>query len=114
MTRSLFFDHVNGYMVRLNMNTDILEKQGIDYHNAKKWKGEMHLDKVQEKFYSVEEIHGAQVFGLISKNSRNVIKRTKITKHAYPEKIIVHNGYAYYVYRQNFDDNLNKLFRQKL
>jgi hypothetical protein len=108
------FDHVNGYMIRLNSKAEVIDKSPIDYHNAKKWKGEMHLDNEQGKFYSVEEIHGAQVFGLVSKGSRNVIKRTKITRHAYPDKVVVYNGYAYYVYRQSFDDNLNKLFRQKL
>ena len=38
----------------------------------------------------------------------------KITKHAYPEKVVVRNGFVYYAYKPNYDANLNKLYRQKL
>ena len=111
---SYIFDHVNSKMIRIDINRNILDKKDITHHTLKKWKGEMHLDQDRDRFYSVEEIHGAQVFGLISPTSAQIIRRTKIHKHAYPEKVIVYGGYAYYVYRQNFNDNLNKLFRQKL
>ena len=111
---TFIFDHVNGEMVRLNRNREVLWKDSINYHNESRWKGEMQLDQKRDIFYSVEERHGAQIYGRLSTKSGNIIRKTKITRHAYPEKVIVYNGYAYYAYRQSFEDNLDKLFRQKL
>jgi hypothetical protein len=108
------FDHVNNCLVRLNSAREQLDKVDIYYHEEQKWKGEMHLDMGSELFYTVQEIHGAQIFGLLSMDSVSIQRRTKITKHAYPEKVIIYRGFAYYIYRQNVDDNLNKLFRQRL
>ncbi|NRA11076.1 MAG: hypothetical protein HRT57_03870 [Crocinitomicaceae bacterium] len=108
------FDHVNGEMVRLTMDREVLDKRPIGYHNEKHWKGEVQLDTKRNIFYTVEEKHGAQIFGRVSLESGEVDRKTKITKHAYPEKVIVYNGFAYYVYRQFVDDNLNKLFRQRI
>lgn len=108
------FDHVNGYRVRIDKDTSVIDKMPLSHHTTKKWKGEMHLDNARGRFYSVEERNGAQIFGLLSRDSKRVIRRTKITRHAYPRKVIVYQGYAYYTYREYFDDNLNKLFRQKL
>ncbi|MFT5860941.1 MAG: hypothetical protein ACI865_003057 [Flavobacteriaceae bacterium] len=108
------FDHVNSKMVRLDNHRRELDKVEISYHNERKWKGEMHLDAGSGVFYSVQEVHGAQIFGLLAMDSIEIKKRTKLTKHAYPEKVIVFKGYAYYIYRQYCDDNLNKLFRQRL
>ncbi|GEM_PF-2620624 len=111
---TLVFDHVNGQMVRITEERNIVSKVPISYQNEKKWKGEMHLDDSRGNIYSVEEKHGAQIFGLISMNKGKIIRRSKITRHAFPEKIIVYRGHAYYLYKEYFEDNLNKLFRQKL
>lgn len=108
------FDHVNGLRIRIDKKRKVIDKTVIDYHNEKRWKGEMHLDTKRKKFYSVQQRHGAQIFGLLSLDGKRIVRKTKITRHAYPEKVIVYNGFAYYVYRQFVDDNLNKLFRQKL
>ncbi|MFT5777126.1 MAG: hypothetical protein ACI837_000057 [Crocinitomicaceae bacterium] len=108
------FDHVNACLVRLDNRRQELDRVEISYHQERKWKGEMHLDAGSQLFYTVQEVHGAQIFGLLSMDSVNIRRRTKITRHAYPEKVIIFKGFAYYIYRQNVDDNLNKLFRQRL
>ncbi len=111
---TFIFDHVNGEMVRMTMEREVLDKSPINYHNENHWKGEMQLDGKRNVFYSIEEKHGAQIFGRLSLETGEINRKTKITKHAYPEKVIVYNGFAYYVYRQFVDDNLNKLFRQRI
>lgn len=108
------FDHLNDERVQIDKRASILDKDTIQYHYDNKWKGELHLDEERDRFYSVREIHGAQIFCLLSDDGKKIVKESKITRHPYPEKVIVYNGYAYYVYRQHYDDNLNKLFRQKL
>ena len=100
--------------MRLNKQREVLDKHSVNYHNERHWKGEMQLDSERNIFYTVEEKHGAQIFGRLSLASGEIIWKTKITKHAYPGKVIVYDGYAYYVYRQFVDDNLNKLLRQKI
>ena len=108
------FDHINGKMIRISEKRNILNTCQIDYQHEKKWKGEMHLDIVRGNFYSIQEKHGAQIFGLIAMDSVNIIRRSKLTRHPYPKKVIVYNGFAYYVYKEYVNDNLNKLFRQRL
>ena len=111
---TFIFDHVNGEMVRMTMEREVLDKSPIKYHNENHWKGEMQLDGKRNVFYSVEEKHGAQIYGRLSLETGGINRKTKITRHAYPEKVIVYNGFAYYIYHQFVDDNLNKLFRQRI
>jgi hypothetical protein len=111
---TFIFDHVNGEIVRMTKDRVVVDKRSINYHNENHWKGEMQLDAKRNIFYSVEEKHGAQIFGRVSLDSCEIDRKTKITRHAYPEKVIVYNGFAYYIYRQFVDDNLNKLFRQRI
>lgn len=107
------FDHTNGYGLTMNQQGQIFSKMPITYQNDRHWIKEVQLDPISQHFYSMERKNGVVIYALLS-DSCKVIHRSRIDKHAYPKKIIVYNGYAYYTYKEYVDDNLNKLFRQHL
>lgn len=71
-------------------------------------------DSKQGKFYLVNRKEGAQVYGVLSNDNFGVIRNTKLTKHAHPGKAIIYNGFVYYLHKEYQDDNMNKLFRQRI
>lgn len=108
------FDHLNGVALVFDASGAELERKAISYHQEKNWDKKVHLDRAYRTFYSLENKNGAQVFCRLNHPGFETRTRTKITKHPYPEKIIVYKGLAYYTYKEYVNDNLNKLFRQRL
>ena len=107
------FDHTNGYRLTMNDQGQIYSKMPIKYQNNRHWIKEIQLDPISQHFYSMERKNGVVIYALLS-DSCIVINRSRIDKHAFPKKIIVFNGYAYYTFKEYVNDNLNKLFRQPL
>lgn len=108
------FDHLKSQLTLMTDTGAVLKSIPIDYHQSRSWNKKVHLDKGRGKFYSVNEKNGAQIFCHLNPETFDVDRSTKVYKHAYPKKIIVFNGFVYYTYKENFDDNLNKLFRQRI
>ncbi len=108
------FNHFEGRMDQLDMDGNVQKSLKINHHKKKGWDRRIYSDISKRQFYAVWVKNGAQhLIGLaMNKDEQNF--GSKITKHAYPEKVIVRDGYAYYTYKPNFDANLNKLYRQKL
>ncbi|MFT6244552.1 MAG: hypothetical protein ACJA0U_003497 [Salibacteraceae bacterium] len=104
------FDNLNDLIVVMNDTGYIYRRLPLKSNNSI----EIELDKKQDRLYSVSQEKGVQVYGLLSSDNFEVIRKTKITKHAYPRKAIVYNGYAYYLYKEFMEDNFNKLFRQRI
>lgn len=108
------FNHFESRMDQLDLEGDIQKSLRINHHRKKGWERLIYSDLTKRQFYAVWVKNGAQhLIGLaVSEEEQNF--STKITKHAYPEKVIVRDGYAFYTYKPNVDANLNKLYRQKL
>ncbi|MFT6245792.1 MAG: hypothetical protein ACJA0U_000555 [Salibacteraceae bacterium] len=108
------FDHLKGELTLMTDTGSVLKSIPIDYHQSENWNKKVHLDENRGRFYSVDEKNGAQIFCRLNPETFDIDKSTKVYKHAYPKKVIVFNGFAYYTYKENVDDNLNKLFRQRI
>lgn len=108
------FNHVSGAVDVMNEQGTILESNAVDYHRSKQWGKQVLLDKNRTNFYAVSEKNGIQHLNRLSSTDYSIVRTSAITKHAHPKKVIIHDGYAYYTYRPNYDANLNKLYRQKL
>ena len=111
---SYIFDHINGYAIQVADSGTILNKTSITYQNNEDWAKINHHDAQNNTFYTVYENKGTQHFYELSTENYELGKRTKITEHAYPKKLIVYDGYVYYTYKENYAANLNKLYRHKL
>jgi len=108
------FDHLNGKAVVLNDDGDELQTIPISYHLKKKWDNKIYVDKADGAFYAVKLRKGVQQLIRLSFEEDGQNSSSEITKHAYPKKVMVRNGYAFYTYKPYFDANLNKLYRQRL
>lgn len=108
------FDHVNDKVALLCDTGRVIREVPIDYHLNKYWEDKVLLDDKHKRFYSMREKGGVQTFCMLSSTNFKVIRKVDITEHAYPKKVIIYNGFAYYLYKVNLDDNLNKLFRQRM
>lgn len=108
------FDHLKSKLTLMTDTGAVLKSIPIDYHQSKNWNKKVHLDANRGTFYSVEENNGVQVFCHLNAEMFGIEKSTKVDKHSYPKKVIVFNGFVYYTYKEHVNDNLNKLFRQRI
>lgn len=100
---------------------DVLDQAGthvrsipITYHLRRNWDERIYVDRIRKEFYAVYMRNGVERLIRLGLSEDTQDSSAKITKHAYPEKVIVRNGVAYYTYKPNVDANLNKLYMQKL
>ena len=108
------FNHFEGRLDQLDDKGNVTKTLHINHHKKKGWKRLVYSEMMERQFYAVWMKNGAQhLIGLAFADDEQNFS-SKITKHAYPEKVIVRNGYAYYTYKPNMDANLNKLYQQKL
>lgn len=110
----IIFDHLNGNRMALSPFGYILSKTPINYHLNKGWKKEMHLDEARQQLYSVYEEDGVQTFARLSSDGTRITRKVKIEGHVFPENVIIHDGFIYYLHKEFVNDNLNKLYRQRL
>ena len=108
------FDHLNDKIILYNNKFQKISNFPISYHKNKKWKKEIYLDKEKGLFYSVNIVNGINIFNLLNLKENKIESKTSITKDIYPKKLKVYNGYIYYLYKENVDANLNKLYRVKI
>lgn len=107
------FDHITGNVIQFSDSGKLLARIPIDYHLNKDWAKSNHFDSERNNFYTVYERNGAQHFVRFQHGDFSLDRETKIT-NAYPEKMMVYDGYVYYTCKPHFDANLNKLYRHKL
>lgn len=104
------FDNLNSVLVILNSLGKVQRSIPIQHLKSVR----IQQDKKRNRFYAVHEENGAQIYTLLSPDNFNPLRKTKIGKHAYPKKMLIFNGYVYYLYKTSVDDHLNKLFRQRI
>ena len=108
------FDHVNHRVVQLSDTGRFIAAIPINYHLNKQWEERILMDKLQQRFFTAEVKRGVHTYCSLSSKHFRIINRTRIDEHPHLEKVIVYGGYMYYLYKEDLEDNLNKLFRQRL
>lgn len=108
------FNHVDGRAEILSQNGEVVRSVPITYHLNKKWDKKVYADRVEKEFYAVKLRNGVQQLIRLALRDGEQQSVSEITKHAYPKKVVVRGGYAYYTYKESFESNLNTMYRQKL
>lgn len=108
------FNHHSGRVDVLTESGQLQRSVPIDYHQRRNWKAKIYLDQRLGRFYSAHILHGITYLNRLAIKTFQPERTTAISKHPYPKKVIILNGFAYYTYRPNYDANLNRLYRQKL
>jgi hypothetical protein len=78
-----------------------------------KWSGELYIDDVTSKVFTTFFRNGEHTLYWINLNTGELIMIAPIEK-IFPDKIRVHNGYVYYLFRQEGAGRNVDLYRQRL
>lgn len=109
------FDHVNNEMVYLNSD-GILEQKIASSYNSKRKAGLKEIIANSDKTMAFAHFIKGGVASLeeIELETGDTRKTHTLIEHRFPEKIKVHAGYAYYLYKELGFDDKYRLYRQKL
>lgn len=105
------FDHYKDKLYHINKNGIKLDSVDIQYNhpkNWKEWKNTMIKDDIEDLIYAVYEKNGHKYIKLISNVSGKEVGKYTLQFHS-AEKLKIHNGYAYYIYRP-FESTQKKFF----
>lgn len=109
-----FFNYANNRLDRMDQHGNLIDSHTISHHKREGWENKVYSDIVDNRFYGVRAIDGILHLNRLLEPTFEEGFSSRLSHHAYPKKVIVRDGYAYYTYKPNFDANLNKLYRQKL
>jgi hypothetical protein len=81
--------------------------------NEGKWSGILYIDELTLKVYTTFFKNGEYTLYRLNLNTGNLVMLVPIKK-LFPDKILIHNGFAYYLYREEGSGTNVDLFRQRL
>ncbi|MFN3918016.1 MAG: carboxypeptidase-like regulatory domain-containing protein [Flavobacteriales bacterium] len=98
---ALLFDHHSDYLFRYNKNNRVIDSIPISYHKTKgsnQWEKPLLKDPVSQKVYAVF-MKGAYFYLKEIEPTTGEVKQVIKLYFRFVDKIRIHNGKAYYVYR---------------
>jgi hypothetical protein len=107
------FDHQKNVGVRMNHAGSEQSRFALTDSLCKLWNDKIYMDEDTGSFYAVKSDKGMYTFMRISKDGA-IEKSVVIKDHIYLENILISNHYVYFTAKVSVDDNLNKIFRQRL
>ncbi len=110
----VLFDHLQGEVKVFDQSLQLVESHPIDYHQSVFWDKIVAFDPVKGRFYSGELELGTARYIRLKPVTYAQGRQSAISETRYPEKVIIHNGFAYYTYSPELDVSVNKLYRQRL
>ena len=108
------FDHLADTCFVLNNNSEPLRDFAINYHHQKSWGNKLIVDDANEKIYALYISNGIYSLHEINLETGELKKPTELSKHTYPEKIRIKDGFIYYLYLERENPGFRKLFRVRL
>ncbi len=105
------FDHYKNKLYHLSTNGTKIDSIAIDYNhpkNWKEWKNKMLKDDIEDLIYAVYDKNGHKYLKLISSTTGQIEGKYNLQFHS-ADKIKIHDGYVYYVYRP-FESTQEKFF----
>jgi len=97
-----------------NIENRLINEVAIEFHKKQHWKEQVFVDNITGKIYSVFKKRGNTTLKEIDKKTGKLISSIDIPKFRFIEKIIVHNGTIYFMYRKNTSMELMRLFKLDL
>lgn len=109
------FDHYKNQLFHINRNGEKIDSLNISYNhpkNWKEWKNVMLKDDIENKIYAVYEKNGRKYIKEISLQNGKEKGKYTLQFHS-ADKLKIHDGYAYYIYRP-FESTQEKFFYREL
>lgn len=109
------FDHYKDQLYHLDKNGSKIDSFAISYNHPKnwrEWKHKMLKDDIENSIYAVYDKNGHKYIKQISTANGKDVGRYTLQFHS-ADKLKIHNGYAYYIYRP-FESTQEKFFYREL
>lgn len=109
------FDHYKDYLFHLNKNGQKIDSISISYNHPKNWQEWKHLmlkDDIENNIYAVYAKSGRKYIKHICTRTGKELGKYNLQFHS-AEKLKIHDGYAYYIYRP-FESTQEKFFYREL
>jgi hypothetical protein len=109
------FDHYKNLLFHINRNGEKIDSLSISYNhpkNWKEWKNVMLKDDIENTIYAVYEKNGHKYIKEISLQNGKEKGKYSLQFHS-ADKLKIHDGYAYYIYRP-FESTQQKFFYREL
>lgn len=109
------FDHHKDYLFHLNKHGQKIDSVSITYNHPKNWQEWKHLmlkDDIENNVYAVYAKGGRKYIKHISTQTGKELGKYNLQFHS-AEKLKIHDGYAYYIYRP-FESTQEKFFYREL
>lgn len=109
----LVFNHLDGYIEKLDRSGNLYATQKIDYHEDRRWNRKVFHDKIKGGFYTATRKNGFLYVNRINLQT-GALETVKKTHYRYIEKITVQNGFLYFLYRPTGSLQKKYLYREPL
>ena len=109
------FDHYKNLLFHINREGSKIDSISINYNhpkNWKEWKNVMLKDDIENSIYAVYEKNGHKYIKEISLQTGKEKGKYTLQFHS-ADKLKIHDGYAYYIYRP-FESTQEKFFYREL
>lgn len=109
------FDHYKDKLYHFDKNGVKIDSFAINYNHPKnwrEWKHKMLKDDLENSIYAVYDKNGHKYIKQINYNNGKELGKYTLQFHS-ADKLKIHNGYAYYVYRP-FESTQEKFFYREL
>ena len=93
-----YFNHLKSRIEIYSEDLSLQDTIHIDYHNRKNWKPVIITDEVQNRAYTIFAL-GAKLSLSEIDLTNGTLKEVHTIEKLFPEKIKLHNGYLYFLYR---------------
>lgn len=108
------FDHLADSCIVFTNNSEPIRTFGINHHLQKNWGNKLIVDEANEKIYALSVTTGIYSLHEINLETGELKTPTELTKHTFPEKIRIKDGFIYYLYLEKNNPGFRKLYRVRL
>ncbi|MFH0895643.1 MAG: carboxypeptidase-like regulatory domain-containing protein [Bacteroidota bacterium] len=110
----IIFDFENNKIEYFDLNGKVLSEKKLFIQKKKDLKGEFYVDKSRQKMYTLFQKGGLTELAEISSGSAKVVRTIQVPGFAFIEKIRIHDGMLYFLYKDDTRAEYKKIFKMKL
>lgn len=108
------FNYLESRLEKYSITSDTLAQTDIDFHRNKSFLEDLFIDNERSKVYAMYRKKGISQVKEISTNNGAVVQTVDIPDFVFIEKIKIHNGTIYFLYKSKELTEYKKLYTMKI
>jgi hypothetical protein len=108
------FDHKNDSVYIYDNELKKKRTFPIQYHHKKDWKKEIFINYSNTKIYTKTVKEGTTFLLQINTENGKILDEYKLERHIFIDNIKVREGFAYYLFKDRYDGNIQRVYKQPL